>query len=211
MIPVIIQNLCLFRYIAPGQYLTAMPKSAILIIFLLITGVLAQAQTASEVYDKYADFNLALLQNEHDKALELGEQILPDSAKLSQKTRVSFYNGIAKLYEDDNQSIKAIAYYNRVTAAEPNYYVAHRALGYLYIKDISGKPVNQIVVDTAYINKIKKALPHLEKAQACDPSDDTLSLIKLLYRNIKDQKGLNSLSARLNELKKSCVDILSDQ
>ena len=186
-------------------------KKTVLIVFILITGKVAHAQTASEVYDKYADFNLALLQSEHDKALDLGEQILPDSAKLPQKTRISFYNGIAKLYEDDSQSIKAIAYYNRVVAAEPNYYVAHRALGYLYIKDISGKPVNQVVVDAAYISKIKKALPHLEKAQACDPSDDTLVLIQLLYRNIKDDKGLNTLPARLNELKKNCIDILSDQ
>jgi tetratricopeptide (TPR) repeat protein len=188
-----------------------MLKKTFLIVFMLVTGTLAHAQTAGEVYDKYADFNLALLQNEHDKALELGEQILPDSAKLPQKARVSFYNGIAKLYEDDSQSIKATAYYNRVVAAEPNYYVAHRALGYLYIKDISGKPADQVVVDTAYVNKVKKALPHLEKAQACDPSDDTLALIKLLYRNIKDQKSLNTLSVRLNELKKNCVDILSDQ
>ena len=188
-----------------------MLKKTVLLVFMMALCAFAHAQTTDEVYDKYADFNLALLQNEHDKALTLGEQILPDSAKLLQKARTSFYNGLAKLYEDDSQSIKAIIYYNRVAAAQPNYYVAHRALGYLYIKDISGKPVNQIVVDDAYINKVKKALPHLEKAQACDPSDETLALIKLLYRNIKDERDLNTLPARLNELKKNCVDILSDQ
>jgi hypothetical protein len=46
-------------------------------------------------------------------------------------------------------------------------------------------------------DKIKKALPHLEKAQACDPDDQTLNLIKLLYRNIKDQHGIDTLPARL--------------
>jgi len=191
--------------------LTIMLKKTFLIIIIIITGKLSHAQTADEVYEKYTDFNLAMLQNEHDKALDLGQQILPDSAKLSPKVRVSFYNGIAKLYEDDSQSIKAIEYYNRVAAAQPNYYVAHRALGYLYIKDISGKPANQVIVDAAYIAKIKKALPHLEKAQACDPDDQTLSLIKLLYRNIKDEKGLNSLPERLNLLKKNCIDILDTQ
>jgi len=107
--------------------------------------------------------------------------------------------------------MNAIMYYNRVVAAQPNYYVAHRALGYLYIKDISGKPANEVVVDAAYIDKIKKALPHLEKAQACDPDDQTLNLIKLLYRNIKDQHGIDTLPARLAQLKKNCEDLLSSQ
>ncbi|WP_310102203.1 hypothetical protein [Mucilaginibacter pocheonensis] len=187
-----------------------MVKKAFLIVFILATSVLTYAQTADEVYNKYADFNLAMLQNEHDKALDLGEQILPDSVKLPPKTRVSFYNGIAKLYEEDAQSIKAIAYYNRVVAAQPNYYVAHRALGYLYIKDIAVKATD-MPVDTTYNAKVKRALPHLEKAQACDPSDDTLTLIKTLYKNIKDQQGLDTLPARLNQLQKNCIDILSDQ
>ena len=188
-----------------------MLKKIFLIVLLIIAGKLSHAQTAGEVYDKYTDFNLAMLQNEHDKALDLGQQILPDSARLSPKVRISFYNGIAKVYENDSQSIKAIEYYNRVAAAQPDYYVVHRALGYLYIKDISGKQANEVVVNTAYINKVKKALPHLEKAQACDPDDQTLSLIKILYRNIKDEKGLNSLPERLNQLKKNCVDILDTQ
>ncbi|MDR6945000.1 tetratricopeptide (TPR) repeat protein [Mucilaginibacter pocheonensis] len=190
--------------------LSIMVKKAFLIVFILATSVLTYAQTADEVYNKYADFNLAMLQNEHDKALDLGEQILPDSVKLPPKTRVSFYNGIAKLYEEDAQSIKAIAYYNRVVAAQPNYYVAHRALGYLYIKDIAVKATD-MPVDTTYNAKVKRALPHLEKAQACDPSDDTLTLIKTLYKNIKDQQGLDTLPARLNQLQKNCIDILSDQ
>lgn len=190
--------------------LSIMVKKAFLIVFILATSVLTHAQTADEVYNKYADFNLAMLQNEHDKALDLGEQILPDSAKLPPKTRVSFYNGIAKLYEEDAQSIKAIAYYNRVVAAQPNYYVAHRALGYLYIKDIAVKATD-MPVDTTYNAKVKRALPHLEKAQACDPSDDTLTLIKTLYKNIKDQQGLDTLPARLSQFKKNCIDILSDQ
>jgi tetratricopeptide (TPR) repeat protein len=188
--------------------LTIMLKKIFLIVLLIIAGKISHAQTADEVYEKYTDFNLAMLQNERDKALDLGQQFLSDSSKLSPKVRVSFYNGLAKLYEDDNQSVKAIEYYNRVAAAQPDYYVAHRALGYLYIKDISGKPAGQVVVDAAYIANVKKALPHLEKAQACDPDDQTLSLIKILYRNIKDEKSLNSLPERLNQLKKNCIDIL---
>ena len=184
-------------------------KKIIFILFILIAGRTTYAQTADEVYDRYVDFNEAFLNANMEKAMTLGEQILPDTAKLKPGIRTSFYNFMAQVYEGDQQSMNAIMYYNRVLAAQPNYYVAHRALGFLYIKDISGKPANEVVVDAAYISKIKKALPHLEKAQACDPDDQTLNLIKLLYRNIKDQHGIDTMPTRLVEMKKNCEDILS--
>jgi hypothetical protein len=61
-----------------------------------------------------------------------------------------------------------------------------------------------------YEKIIRKVLPQLEKAQACDPSDDTLALIKLLYRNIKDNSGAKSLNQRLKALGNNCIDILDD-
>jgi tetratricopeptide (TPR) repeat protein len=181
----------------------------ILLLTLIIAKVgFAQAQTADEVYNSYIDFNEAKMNADATRQMTLAEKILPDTAKLTSKVRISFYNSLAKLYEDDNQGINAIKYYKMVSAAQPDYYVAHRALGYLYIKDISGK---QAVVDANYIQKAKLALPHLEKAQACDPDDNTLAIIKVLYRNLKDEAALNSLPARLEKLRKNCVDLLSDQ
>lgn len=168
----------------------------------------AKAQTADDVYNKYVELSEARLNANKDSAMYLAEKILPDTAKLKPKIRICFYNILAQLYEEDSQSIKAIQYYKIVAAAQPDYYVVHRALGYLYIKDITGK---QTVVDAAYMAKAKAALPHLEKAQACDPDDNTLAIIKVLYRNLKDDKALNSLSARLEALKKNCIDLLSDQ
>ncbi|SDE29342.1 hypothetical protein SAMN05216464_105124 [Mucilaginibacter pineti] len=178
---------------------------------MVVVGLLAQAQNADKVYDQYLDFNLARLQNEQDKAMDIGEKILPDTLKLPQKVRISYYNSMAKLYEDGGQSVKAIAFYKMVIAAQPNYYVAHRALGYLLIKGIADKAPNAEIKDEADIAKVKNALPHLEKAQACDPDDNTLILIKSLYQNIKDDKVLDTLPARLEKLKKNCEDILSDQ
>ncbi len=185
-----------------------MVKRILFILLLIVPVTLVHAQTADEVYNKYLDFNEARMNANAPKAMELAEKILPDTAKLTSKARTAFYNSLAKLYEDDNQSINAIKYYKIVSAAQPDYYVAHRALGYLYIKDISGK---QTVVNTAYIAKAKAALPHLEKAQACEPDDNTLTIIKVLYHNIKDEKALNTLPTRLDGLKKNCVDLLSDQ
>lgn len=180
-------------------------KKSSLILLLFCTSAAAFAQAdASAIYDKYLDFNLARLQNETSKAMELGEGILPDVARLPAGIRNSFYNSIARLYEDDSQSVKAIGYYEKVIAAVPNYYVAHRALGYLLIKDLGTSSPD-------YIAKVKKALPHLEKAQACDPSDETLTLIKTLYKNINDNEGLNSLNSRLAQLSKNCIDIIDDR
>jgi len=184
-----------------------MLRKFLLAVILCSSALLTHAQTADEVYNKYLDFNLARLQAETDKAMDLGQQIIQDTARLTHNVRVNFYNSMAKLYEDDSQSIKAIELYEKVVAAKPHYYVAHRALGYLYLKDIVGKPADQIKIDTAYTSIVKKALPHLEKAQACDPDDDTLKLIKLLYHNLKDDKAITTLPARLPALKKKTARI----
>jgi tetratricopeptide (TPR) repeat protein len=190
-------------------------------MFLCCTGLLvyAQSPTADSVYSKYLDFNLARFQGEQDKVLELGEAIIPYADKLPEKTRVNFYFGAGKMYEDDNQPDKALPFYEKVAAAVPDYYVVHRALGYLYLdkakklEDRMNSASDKATKDSLfadYVQAVKKALPHLEKAQACDPSDDTLNIIKGLYTKINDTAGLNSLDGRLKQSGKDCVDVLSD-
>jgi hypothetical protein len=196
-------------------------KKIYLLVAVIFIGFAAKAQSADSVYNQYLDFNLARFQGEQDKMLELGENLLPVADKLPEKARTNFYFAVGKMYEDDNQPAKAIPYYEKVTIAVPDYYVAHRALGYLYLdkakrieKQLSAaagddKTVSQLTI--AYNNVVKQALPQLEKAQACDPSDETLTIIKLLYKNIKDTDGANSLDARLKKLSTNCIDILSDR
>jgi len=190
-------------------------------MFLCCIRLLAHAQvlSADSVYSKYLDFNLARFQGEQDKVLELGEAIIPYADKLPEKTRVNFYFGAGKMYEDDNQPDKALPFYEKVAAAVPDYYVVHRALGYLYLdkakklEDRMNSTSDKATKDSLfadYVQVVKKALPHLEKAQACDPSDDTLSIIKGLYTKINDTAGLNSLDGRLKQSGKDCVDVLSD-
>ncbi|PWK79917.1 hypothetical protein LX99_00378 [Mucilaginibacter oryzae] len=182
-------------------------------LLFIVTISRAQTATADEVYDKYLDFNLARLQGEVEKATDLAEQLMKDTLKLKPHVRVNFYNSAAKLYEDGSQSVKAIELYERVVAAQPQYYVAHRALGYLYLKYIpdADKPLDIPSTNPDYIKAVKKSLPQLEKAQACDADDNTLTLIKTLYKNIGDVKGLTSLNERLKGLSKNCIDILSDE
>lgn len=184
---------------------------------MLFTAAFTYAQTkADAVYEKYANFNLLRLDGKTPDAIKLGEEILPDVDQLPAKSRISFYNGLAKLYEDDDESKAAIPLYEKVIAAQPNFYVAHRALGYLFLKpaDELYDKVQLSPGDTElaaqYKAAVQKALPHLEKAQACDPSDETLELIKRLYVNIHDDAGLQLLNKRLAAMSKNCLDILTD-
>ncbi len=189
-------------------------------MLLLFIGYFSHAQSADSVYNQYLDFNLARFQGEQDKVLTLGEAILPNADKLPEKARINFYFSVGKMYEDDERPEKALPYYLKVADAVPDYYVVHRALGYIYYENSKAialkrdaakndkKLHDQLSAD--YVNAVKKTLPHLEKAQACDPSNETLDIIKTLYQNIKDAGGLSTLDNRLKELSKHCIDILTD-
>jgi hypothetical protein len=195
-----------------------MDRKIVLLLLLGSASLASRAQMTDTLFNRLGDFDLDRFNDKIPEAIEKGEQILPDTAKLPVKTRISFFGRLAKLYEDDGQDAKAIRYYQKVVAAVPEYYVAQRALGYLYEKDAheinlklfqfksSGPAYDKLFA--TYQVAAKKALPYLEKAQACDPSDETLALIKVLYKNIHDDKGLSSLDSRLKDISKNCIDIL---
>jgi hypothetical protein len=197
-----------------------MLRKTFLLLFTIFLSRAAYSQSADSVYDKYLDFNLARLQGEQEKVLELGKEIIPNADKLPGKARISFYFSAGKMYEDDNQPEKALPYYEKVAAAVPDYYVVHRALGYLYFDNVKAieKKLNAAANDKmasaeltlSYEKAVRKTLPHLEKAQACDPSDETLAIIKTLYKNINDTEGLNKLNDRLKLLSQNCIDVLED-
>ena len=197
-----------------------MPKKyAFLFSLLLISGVL-RAQESKTLYERYLDFNLVRFEADNDVALEMGEALLDSADNLPQKSRISFYNSMAKLYEDGKQLGRATNYYEIVAKAVPNYYVAHRALGYLYLKPATDLEAQLITAkkNTPAYEKLTadykaaalKALPHLEIAEACDPSEETLAIIKTLYKKMGDTEGLNALPDRLKQISKNCLDILSD-
>jgi tetratricopeptide (TPR) repeat protein len=196
-------------------------KCFFLLLFLLACAA-AKAQTADSVLlNKLGDFDVATLSGDANTAVSLGEKILPDTSKMELKSRVNFFAKLAKAYDDADEDAKAIPYYQKVVAAEPNYYVAQRGLGYLYNDQAEALQLKLYIAPkdspdyktlfASYRKAVLKALPLLEKAQACDPDDDTLDLIKTLYMNINDQQGLNSLKGRLPELAKNCVDLLEDK
>ena len=194
-----------------------MQKTILLFLLIILSAYKVTAQTTDTmVYNRYLDLNVAILEDKPDEAITIAESIMPDTASLPAKTRISFYSMAGKLYED-SEPAKAIKLYLKVAAAVPNYYVVHRALGYLYLKEAEEleKKLNtspdKKQARTNYINAVKKVLPHLEKAQACDPSPETLEVITSLYKKINDNAGLNALNNRLKERGKTCVDILEAQ
>jgi len=191
-----------------------------LFIVLLFFVKLNYAQSQESIYERYVDYNLARFERRSAQAFEMGKDLLDSAGNLPVNTRIAFYNSIGKLYEDNNQPDNAILYYEKVTAAVPDYYVAHRALGYLYLEkanelqaQLDATPENTTdysSLQTRYKAAALKALPQLEKAQACDPSAETLTIIKNLYTQIADSAALSTLDARLANLSKNCLDILSD-
>lgn len=190
-------------------------------IFLLMVVIApAYAQYDTRVYNLYLDFNEARSKNQPNIALQKADSILISTEKLPKKAETNFYRSLAKLYEDQNNAEKAILYNEKVVSAVPDYYVSHRALGYLYllptntlvekIGQTQFNPTEQQKYRAQYFKLIKTALPHLEKAEACEHDDTTLNLIKSLYQKLDDQAGLTSLNNRLKLLKKNCIDLLTD-
>lgn len=191
-----------------------------LLLFLVFITTLTYAQKNEPVYERYLDYNLARFEGRTAQAFEMGRDLLDSAGVLPANTRIAFYNSIGKLYEDNNQPDNAVFYYEKVAAAVPDYYVAHRALGYLYLEtannlqtQLDATPENSAgyrALQASYKAAALKALPHLEKAQACDPSPETLAIIKNLYTQIADTAALDTLNTRLDNLSKNCLDILND-
>ncbi|MGI4022572.1 MAG: hypothetical protein ACRYFA_13785 [Janthinobacterium lividum] len=196
-----------------------MIKTAFIFLFVLLSAPIF-AQYNTKVYNQYLDFNEAQYNKQPNIALQKADSILNNSEKLPAKTQTNFYRSLAKLYEDQNQPQKAIIFNEKVVAAVPDYYVSHRALGYLYLLpgNTLVEKINQSKTNAAdqqkykkkYFNLIKKALPHLEKAEACDHDSETLNLIKSLYQRINDQTGLASLDKRLKQFRLKCIDLLTE-
>ncbi len=190
------------------------------IFLLVIIAAPGFAQVNTKVYNQYLDFNEAQFKKQPNIALQKADSILHNPEKLPAKAQINFYRSLAKLYEDQDQPEKAIVYNKKVVAAVPDYFVAHRALGYLYllpanglVEKINQSKTNRVAYEkyqSQYFRLIKTALPHLEKAEACDPDGQTLNLIKSLYQKMNDKTGLASLNNRLKLLKVHCIDLLTD-
>lgn len=189
-----------------------------LITLLLI--LFFKTALSQDVVDHYYSFGGAITEGRESSALALAEKILSESSSLSQKQQAIFFYKLAGLFENLKNTEQAINYYQKSLDIEPDYYVPHMALGYLYLSqaNLLADQVNQETKDinlqkkyiSAYNAKLKQALLHLEKAMACDPNDQVLSSINFAYKALNDNVSVNSLNSRLRELEKGCITLLTE-
>ncbi|WP_316768519.1 hypothetical protein [Pedobacter frigiditerrae] len=149
--------------------------------------------------------------------------ILADSSKLTNKQIVNVQYHIGRLFEETGKPDSAIVYYDEMLKREPNYEVVHRALGFVYLAktknfvhemNMATKEKNVDANAKAYANYKKlvlKAIPHLEKYQACSPDEETLLIIGNLYKSIRDTQSITTIEARLKALSLNCVSLLEDE
>lgn len=150
--------------------------------------------------------------NEHIKNLNLKNNDLSETKKAIINYKIATY------FEKKVRIVdEAIVYYEKSLTHEPNYFVPHLAVGYLYLKkanelremynqekDLKHKQVYLI----NYKEELLKAQPHLEKAYACDPNEPLLNIIKTMYTTLKNPQGFITLNERIKILNQKCIEIL---
>ena len=175
---------------------------------------------SQELIDNYYEFGGAITEGREKAALSYAEKILPEVSTLSGRRQAIFYYKLAGLHESRKNTDKAIEYYERTLKLEPDYYVPHMALGYLYVgkanllvgqinAEKSNVPLREKYI-SEYKSYFRKAVPYFEKAMACDPNDQVLASIKNAYDSLKDRASFKTLDSRLKVLEKSCVNLLTE-
>ncbi len=192
------------------------------LITLFILGAFSKVYSQN-VADLYRAYTVIRTTNDNKLgAIDVATNLLKRSAELTNNQIANLNFNLGRLHEETKREEKAIPYYEASLKLAPDYYVTHRALGNLYIKksfplvqkmNEAGK-AGQMDVHAKFFAEYKKlvltALPHLEKAQACDPDEQGLAQIRSLYNNIKDLTAINTIEDRLKKFSVTCVDLLED-
>lgn len=193
-----------------------------LFVLLVLVGGAASAQEKN-INDAYQQFMFSRMTKGNDVLIEQTRGLLARAKELNAKRQANVAYHLGRMYEEVGKPDSALVYYAQSLKGEPNYSVIHRALGFIYLNqskvfvaqmnaanaaknaDANAKAYNQ------YKAVVLKALPHLEKYQACDPDDETLDVITNLYKSIKDSQAVATLPARLKTLAGTCVSLLEDE
>lgn len=194
-----------------------------LILFVFLLGFSFKGFSQKPISELYTSYTIIrTTETSKPAAIEIALSLLQRSTELTntQIANVNFHLG--RLYEEVLEEDKAIPYYEASLKLAPDYYVTHRALANIYLKQSTpivqkmneaGKAQQTAVYGqlfATYKKLILKALPHFEKAQACDADEQTLQQITNLYKNIKDTTSMATLPTRLKSMAVTCVDLLDD-
>lgn len=173
--------------------------------------------------DSYHDFTVYRTTKGNEADITKTKALLTLQGQLTAKQLTNVQYHLGRMYEEIGEAESAIPYYEKSLKGEPNYFVIHRALGFIYLNKT--KPFVKQMNDasaaknvtanatsfTQYKAMVQKALPYLEKYQACEPDDDTLNIITNLYKSIKEPQAIAALPDRLKPLSEKCVSLLDDE
>ncbi|WP_231427882.1 tetratricopeptide repeat protein [Pedobacter sp. Leaf250] len=200
-----------------------MKKRLLTLLIFLSTAQITFSQTKS-IKDLYWDYaQIRMEDSERAQAITLAEALIKRTPELTktQFGNVSYHLG--RLYEETGETEKAIPHYEQAIKITPGYYVPYRALGFIFIKKANaiGSKMNEAAkakdakLSTELYGQYKaialKALPNLEKSQACDPDEETKNIILNLYRSLKDNASILSLDDRLKSKSSACISLLEDE
>lgn len=198
-----------------------MQKTFTLFFLMLLASQFTFSQT-KKIEDLYLEYTQVRNSTDRKAAKNKALALLERHTELNEKQIANVNFHIAGLYEENKEPELAIPHYQTVLKIVPGYYVAQRALAFIYLKqcDILGKKVSAAAQAKnvalhaesfkAYKKQVLLTLPYFEKSQACDPDDNTLNLISNLYKNIKEPQLLTGLDARLKLLSNDCVSLLDE-
>jgi len=200
-----------------------MKKYLCIAVFSISTFQYALAQQPS-VKDLYFDFtNYRMSQENKEDVLRKSLILLSQKNELTVKQQANVNYHIGRLYEETGAPEKSVPYYEETIALSPAYYVPYRALAFINVKKCNEFGVkindaakqknaeihNQALAD--YKKQVLKTIPYLEKAQACDPDDETLTMLVKYYKSIKANEALEKLPEKLKKLAENCITLLDDE
>ncbi|MES2650456.1 MAG: hypothetical protein V4663_01885 [Bacteroidota bacterium] len=194
-----------------------------IILGFLLLGSFCSAYSQKSIEESYRSYTIIRTTNTNKKAaIDVAIDLLKRAPELTNSQIANLNFNLGRLYEETMEVEKAIPYYEASLKLAPDYYVTHRALGSIYVKGTNSlvKKMNDAgnakqmdlygKLFAEYKQVIVKALPHLEKAQACDPDEQSYKQITNLYKNIKDLAAIGTLDVRLKKQAITCVDLLDD-
>lgn len=198
-----------------------MRKKMLTLCILFGTAFMANAQNPAK--EGYRNFTVYRTTKGSAENIAKMKALLQQQDQLSSKQVTNLQYHLGRMHEELGDAENALLYYEQSLKGEADYTALRRALGFIYLSKTKPfvKQMNEANAAknatananafSKYKEMVLKALPHLEKYQACEPDEETLNIITNLYKSIKDQQSIASLPNRLKMMEGSCVTLLDDE
>ena len=198
-----------------------MKKNILMLCLLLCCSAIVYSQKSAK--ESYHDFTVYRTTKGSEENIAKIKVLLTQKDNLTEKQVANAQYHLGRMFEEIGDVENALVYYKEALKGEPNYSVMHRAMGFIYLNKTKPfvKQMNEatasknVMANSAAFEKykamVKNALPHLEKYQACEPDEETLSIINNLYKSIKEIPAASVLSSRLQSMSVNCVSLLEDE